>query len=144
MAMRAPVGLVALGFIVVVLHGQVSSRLQGIVQDASGNAVAGAAVQAVNASTGLRTSVRTKRRGEYAFPSLFPGSYDVSAEAPGFKSVVLRGVVVRTGAVAEQDFRLEPGVTTGRISRDAEAETVKRDQGLERSGRFLLTGGAWR
>jgi hypothetical protein len=63
---------------------QFSGSIQGIVQDPSGGGVANAAVHLVNNATQVSQETKTDSTGNYSFVSLAPGSYTVTAQAPGF------------------------------------------------------------
>ena len=47
-------------------------------------------------------------RGDFSFPALLAGEYEVSVEAPGFQRVV-REAVVEAGATTTADFTLRVG-----------------------------------
>jgi len=66
-------------------QGETTSAIVGQVSDASGAAVAGAALTAVNLQTGLKRSGRTDESGRFNFAQLSPGTYMVKAEAQGFE-----------------------------------------------------------
>ena len=68
------------------LCAQFSSSLQGIVRDPSGATVPKATVALVNTGTQVKQTSATNDNGEYRFTSLAPGSYSVSASAPGFSA----------------------------------------------------------
>src|SRR5438067_3946604 len=68
--------------------GQTFGAIGGEARDATGAAVAGATVTAVNGGTNASRTVITNDAGDYNFPSLPPGTYLVRVEKPGFKTVV--------------------------------------------------------
>ncbi len=83
--------------------------LQGIVTDAgSGRPIAGATVEAVG-STGMLT-VLTDANGQYNFPDLPVGSYDVTARAFGYFDQTASGVIINQGQTTIQNLALS---TTG-------------------------------
>ena len=61
-----------------------TGTITGLVTDASGAAVPGAEILVVNTDTGLRTSVATDARGNYAATQLPRGNYRAEAVAKGF------------------------------------------------------------
>ena len=63
---------------------QFSGNIQGVVQDSSGAVLAQADVTLVNTDTSVSRDTKTNSSGEYQFASLAPGSYKVTAKAPGF------------------------------------------------------------
>src|SRR3984893_4889197 len=68
--------------------GQTFGAIEGDARDASGAAITGATVTAVNVGTNASRTVVTNDAGGYNFPSLPPGTYLVRVEKPGFKTVV--------------------------------------------------------
>lgn len=64
--------------------GQFSGSVQGIVQDPSGSGVPNASVSLTNQATQVTAETKTDATGNYTFVSLAPGTYSVSAQAPGF------------------------------------------------------------
>jgi outer membrane receptor protein involved in Fe transport len=86
-----------------VLYGS----LTGNVTDPTGAVVANAKVDALNVGTNVGKSTSTDARGVYLFSDLQPGVYDVTVEAPSFKTVVRKEVRVEAGAVRRIDARLE-------------------------------------
>ena len=59
-----------------VIHAQTTNAsIYGTVRDASGAAVAKAAVTAINTKTGVALPTTTNDSGVYIYPSLLPGAY---------------------------------------------------------------------
>ena len=68
------------------LIGQVLySSIVGTVRDASGSAIVKAAVRVTNTETNQSRDTATNTSGDYAFPSLSPGTYDVKVSISGFQ-----------------------------------------------------------
>ncbi len=63
---------------------QFSASIHGVVQDPSGAGLASAKVDLLNTATHVTTTTTADGSGNYHFGSLAPGSYSVTAEAPGF------------------------------------------------------------
>ncbi len=91
----------------VVAQGTVTGTVQGTVKDASGAALPGVTVTATSSALvkGQMTTV-TDRNGGYRFPSLPPGTYDISARLTGFKSAQQAGVRIRLGASLAVDLTM--------------------------------------
>lgn len=85
-----------------VLYG----TLTGNVTDESGAAIAHVQVRALNVATNVAKSGTTDARGAYQFNDLLPGSYEVTIENAGFKTIVQKGVRIDTNAVRRVDARL--------------------------------------
>ncbi len=86
-----------------------TADLVGTVVDPSGAVIPGATVTVKNSSTGLNRTVTTNDEGVYQFIGLPPGTYEVSAEAPTFKKVVIGDVKITVGQRAELKIPLEIG-----------------------------------
>jgi hypothetical protein len=84
----------------------VGGALSGAVTGANGAAIAKARVVAVNAAQGLQTKTSTDSKGDYRFPALAVGEYDLKVEAPGYKPSVRR-VVIHVDDKVRLDLVLE-------------------------------------
>lgn len=83
--------------------------LAGRVTDASGAAIPGAQVAAVNTATGVPNRATTNEEGNFALPFLPAGSYEVNVEAIGFKKLARKNIELRVGDKISLDLRLEIG-----------------------------------
>ena len=102
---------------------QFSASIQGVVQDPSGAGLAGARVDLLNAATHVTASTTADGSGNYHFGSLAPGSYSVTAEAPGFaKSQV--DVTLLTEQNLSVPVRLKVGSISEAVNVTAEAPVV--------------------
>jgi hypothetical protein len=74
------------------IHGQTltTGNATGLVTDASGAVVPGAAVTITYAATNEPRSTTTNETGRYRFPLLKPGEYSISAQTTGLKSGTLK------------------------------------------------------
>jgi hypothetical protein len=120
-----------------------NASIYGTVVDASGAAVARAAVTATNVKTGVVLPSTTNDSGIYIFPSLLPGEYQVTAELAGFRKAIAQHIQLDVGAKIAVDMKLEVGsaaesVTVESTSSPMEAVntsvsnvvTLERVQGL--------------
>src|SRR5579884_4088985 len=88
--------------------GQVtSSTIVGSVTDASGAAVAGAQVTAINTATNYSRTAQTNNQGEYRLEFLPVGTYRVEVTAPGFQKLVRSGVVLEIAQPSRVDAQLQ-------------------------------------
>ncbi len=62
-----------------------TASLRGVVTDASGGAIVGAAITLTNAQEGLVRSSVSNSSGEYEFLALPPGVYALTAQKDGFQ-----------------------------------------------------------
>src|SRR5690242_17415584 len=95
--MRTAICLAALLalFCISPLFGQSqSASLTGAVTDSSGAAVPRVSLHLVNTETGETFQAGSNDSGNYDFPLLKPGRYNLTAELTGFKQVQQTGIVL--------------------------------------------------
>src|SRR5215471_677630 len=97
--------------------------IRGTVTDASGAVLPGVTVMVANTGTKISQTVVTDGKGLYEVLYLNSGTYTVTAELSGFKTVVRTGNDVRVGDVLRVDVSLATGGVT-------ETVTVTADQPL--------------
>jgi hypothetical protein len=83
--------------------------ISGLVSDSTGAIIPGATVTATDAATGSKLSTVTTGAGLYTFVSLPPGTYQVSATAKGFDTVVQNNVHVTVDQVSNINLALRIG-----------------------------------
>src|SRR5215471_5865073 len=86
--------------------------LRGRVTDPNAAVVPVAKITVTDEATGISRYTLTSDQGEYFFAAVTPGSYTMHAEAPGFKRMEQRGVVVSTQSAVTLDVKLELGQVT--------------------------------
>ena len=102
-----PVALLALLASASLIAQTFRGGISGTVADASGAAVAGAAVKLVSPDTGLTREGTTTSAGEFVFQDLPLGKYDITVTQAGFDTVHVSGVVVDAGRIATVALKLE-------------------------------------
>lgn len=107
--------LLAIAALATPMFAQITGELRGTVQDASGGIVTQAKVTLKSLETNLTREQNTNATGQFGFALLQIGSYEVKAEAPGFRVSVTRAEV-RTGEIASVDFKLEVGQVTETVT----------------------------
>ncbi len=90
----------------------VRGAITGQVKDAAGGVMTGVAVTATRLATNQASSTRSNEEGRYDIPYLIPGTYKLTAEREGFKTLVRSGIEVRVGDRLVLDLVLEPGGVT--------------------------------
>ncbi len=106
---------------------QSTARLLGTVKDQSGAVVVGAAVKAKNVATAQERATVTNSTGEYSIPLLPIGEYTVTAEAPGFRTATINGLLLQVNQEARVDISLLVGATTETISVEASTPLITTD-----------------
>ena len=104
-----------------------NGQLTGTVTDPTGAAIAGAKVTVTNPSTGLSVSVTTNSSGLYTVRELPPGNYDLSIQAPGFRSYSNKGVTLNAGSITRADVKMQVGQAKEVVEVSGEAATVNTE-----------------
>ena len=106
---------------VVLLSAQTyQGRILGTVTDASGAVIAGAKITVTDTAKNTSRSLITNSAGEYTAPDLDPGTYAVSAEAPGFKKTESKSVILEVSRDVQVNLRLVPGAVGETVEVSAE------------------------
>jgi hypothetical protein len=104
--------LVLTSFAANVLHAQAVGEITGIVTDPTGGVVPNASITAVNIATGVTQVTRSTANGNYTLAHLVVGTYNVTAEAQGFKKGVANNLILDVSQQREVNFALAlAGVT---------------------------------
>jgi Carboxypeptidase regulatory-like domain/TonB dependent receptor len=98
-----------------------TAELSGIISDPSGLAVPNAKVTMKGEATGVTREVTSNQEGLYSFPALAPGSYDLTIEATGFRSIRQTGFVLEVDQRASLDFALTIGSTSETVTVEGRA-----------------------
>src|SRR5215471_9685654 len=106
----------------------VNATLLGTVTDATSAAVSGAKVTIHEVNTGVTRTTLTNDSGNYTFPTLTPGTYDVTIEKEGFRKAVRRAVDVLVNTTVRVDMQLEPGTISEQITVTAEVPLLQTDR----------------
>jgi hypothetical protein len=122
--------------------GQATGLLEGTVFDQSGTPIRGVKISASSPDQigGTRVTY-TNDEGRFRIPALTPGSFQVTASAPGLKSVVQDNVRITQGRVVDIDLVLE--VETGpveiiKVEEDApQINTTQATVGVTYDAEFL-------
>lgn len=102
----------------------VYGALSGRVLDPSGAAVPGAAVIALNTGTNARNTTTSSGDGNYTFPALPVGVYELTAEAPGFQQFTVRNIRLQVNETLRIDATLQVGTASETVTVEADAVVV--------------------
>lgn len=105
------------------------ATLTGQVTDSTGAVVPKAEIVATNAETGSTYKAHTSDAGVYYIPYIVPGTYTVSASAPGFKTVIQDKVLLLAGKYFGQNFKLEVGAVSEKVEVTAEPPMIETANG---------------
>jgi hypothetical protein len=104
-----------------------TGSLVGTIRDSSGAVVQGVAVTATNQRTNAERKILTDDRGDFQFLALPPSEYTIRAEAKGFKTYVVRDVVLPVGGEVRSDVSLQVGDVAEQVSIMAEAPLIESE-----------------
>ena len=106
----------------------VSGSLLGTVTDSSGAVVPSAKITITEMNTGISRKMETNASGNYAFPTLEPGTYRVAVEQTGFRTAVKEGVGVLVNTTVRADLVLQPGAVNEAVTITAEVPILQTDR----------------
>ncbi|HEY1581298.1 MAG TPA: carboxypeptidase-like regulatory domain-containing protein, partial [Terracidiphilus sp.] len=86
-----------------------NARIRGTVTDPQGDVIPHAKVVLTNERTAVKTNTTSDRLGEFVFPEVPLGKYDLRVDAPGFKALQQLGVTL----VADQQLTLNAPLSLG-------------------------------
>ena len=102
----------------------VNASLSGSVTDPSGAVIPGAKLTLINESSGAQQNFQTDSGGEYRFPNLPPGIYDLSVTAPAFESFVRKGIELAVNQDARVVVKLPVGTADQTVTVSADASLI--------------------
>jgi Carboxypeptidase regulatory-like domain len=132
-------GLVRLGLVFAVAitpalaQTGATTGLTGRVTDSTGAALAGTSVTARNVDTGAERVVNTNDQGAWEVRFLTPGTYVLTFELTGFKTLRRDGVTVSTAVMSTVDVVLQVGAITEAIEVTADAGMTSTSATLVRT-----------
>ena len=106
--MRVPTAAVLLAVLMTASAATAQEQrgsIDGIVKDSSGGVLPGVTVEAHSSGSGVLTTI-TDLSGSYRFPSVLPGTYEITATLASFKPSKVSNVVVSLGSIKSVDFSL--------------------------------------
>jgi hypothetical protein len=106
----------------------VNGTIVGTVTDASGAVIAGAKIALTEVNTKVVHNGVTNASGDYSFPDLPPGKYDVEAEMTGFKKEIKAGTVLEANNSPRVDLKLQTGDVNQTIEVSATAATLQTER----------------
>ena len=107
-------------------------RITGVVRDAQGAVVAGATVKLSNPATGQERTIVSDANGEFNFPQLPLGNFQLTVTKEGFRTTIINDVVTAQGQVNNVDPVLAIGTVNSQIevsSSSAQIQTETNELG---------------
>jgi hypothetical protein len=105
---------------------QTSGQISGHVSDSTGAVIPQVTVSLTNLATGVPRSTITTSAGDYTFPDVQPGTYNLQATHPDFKTDTA-SVEVQVQQSLRQDFTLQVGLVTQSVTVEASAALLQSD-----------------
>ncbi|HVL66241.1 MAG TPA: TonB-dependent receptor [Vicinamibacterales bacterium] len=106
-------------------QGSTTSTITGRVVDASGGVLPGATIVAKHTGTNVETTTVTNSEGNFTLPSLPAGTYEVTVSLEGFKTTVVRDVVITAVQGAQVNAKLEVGGITEQVTVASSSEIIQ-------------------
>ncbi|MFB3826622.1 MAG: carboxypeptidase regulatory-like domain-containing protein [Bryobacteraceae bacterium] len=103
-----------------------TGQVNGTITDASGGAIAGAAVTLANLGTNVISRAETNATGYYLFLNVQPGSYTLTVEMKGFKSARVSPLDIAVNQAITQNVRMDVGQVTESVVVTAEAPLLQQ------------------
>lgn len=105
--------------------------ISGTVVDGTGAAVSDAVIQLTSPATGITINGKSNRAGDYSFPELTPGVYELTVTAPGFAVRKFSSIDVQVTKIVTIDVALSVGsestvidVTTSGVQTDTQTSAL--------------------
>src|SRR5579864_2718901 len=99
----------------------VSTQILGRVTDPAGAVIPGATITARRTATGDVRTTKTNETGNYTFPLLDVGDYEVTCVAPAFKTETANGINLELEQKLRLDFQLQIGQQADKVEVTAAA-----------------------
>ncbi len=130
--MRNISGLAALFLIAVSAFAQGTVTLFGSVTDPTGAAIAGAGIKATNTATARSREAISSADGSYVITDLASGTYNLTAQASGFKTFVQDSIAVQVDENRRVPIALEVGSSSQNVTVTADVAQVDTRSGALR------------
>jgi len=111
-------------------HAQQNSLITGTVLDKEGAAIPSAQVSLTSKDTGYTSTTESNASGNFSFPALNVGTYDLKVVAKGFETSVQKGLAVNVSQTLHVDTTLVVGAVDQTITVEANALVVQTDSNV--------------
>ena len=109
------------------LLAQTTGTIVGRVTDPAKAAVPLAQIELINESTGIAVATSPTAEGDFTFPRLTPGSYQLKVSAQGFTAQVRRNISILVNQTARIDVELAVGTVSASIDVSGAAPIVQSE-----------------
>ena len=105
------------------------ARIRGTVMDPQQRVVPNATVTLKSEQNGFVSSVTSTSQGDYTFPQVEPGRYDLSVNTPGFEGFLHTGIVLNANQNLTLPVILKVGSASAEVTVDSEGTQVDTQTG---------------
>ena len=102
-------------------------RVTGRVRDEQGAVVSGATLKLTNPDTGFERAITTDESGEFNFPELALGSYELTASKAGFQTILIKNIRTSQGQVNTLAPVLKVGTVTTQVEVSSELPLIQTE-----------------
>ncbi|MGH9393959.1 MAG: carboxypeptidase regulatory-like domain-containing protein, partial [Terriglobales bacterium] len=102
-----------------------TGAVSGVIKDASGAAIPGAKVTAINNARGSSHATQTQLNGSYLIPLLEPGQYTITVEKTGFQTAKKSGVGISVSSTSALNLQLQVGSASQTVEVTGEAPLIQ-------------------
>jgi hypothetical protein len=134
----------SLCFLAVLGHvwAAVTGSISGVIKDPAGGVIPRARITVTNTAQGIKTRTSADANGQYTFPTLAVGTYDLQIEADGFKPQTKNAITVDLDSAQQIDLSLELAerteeVTVSDTSSQVQVETASTQVGEVVTGKAM-------
>ena len=106
-------------------QGRTGGQIVGTVKDASGAVVPKAELILIDNGTGTTSETRSGADGNFVFPNLQPGRYQITATFQGFNPVTIQEVVVETARSVNLVVQFEVAGLTEQVRVEGRSQVVE-------------------
>jgi Carboxypeptidase regulatory-like domain len=117
--------VVVLWFLLNITWADVAGRISGMVSDPSGASVAGATVTLSNVGNGTKQTAITNDQGQYSFPVVPVGRYELEVNSAGFQPYKNIGVVIDVNSALQINATLQIGQNTQTVDVNDSVVTIQ-------------------
>ena len=117
--------MVVLWFLLNTAWADVAGRISGMVSDPSGAFLASATVTLSNVGNGTKQTTTTNDQGQYSFPVVSVGKYELEISSPGFQPYKKTGVVIDVNSALQIDATLQVEQSTQTVEVSDSVVTIQ-------------------
>lgn len=103
--------------------------LAGTIRDQSGAVISHANISIINQETGESRATLSGSNGQYRVEAINPGTYTIHADATGFKTLIVKDLIVKPSVVTTYDLVPAIGSVSQNVQVQADSNAVNTENG---------------